>query len=182
MPKAPSFDVAGEVWAGAFGALWRGSGAVCMGSCKVLQFVLTKYRKFPNCRKYTIFMEKQKMTIAELIALAKKQSGMSLGAMAQELNIRQARISEWKKGQFKPDAGELAYFAEKAGLNVAETVMEIERELDPRFAPIWERALGNLRAAMAAYPTQMTTTTHSMIEAARGVVKSLLYRTSQQGA
>ena len=122
------------------------------------------------------------MKASELIELAKKVSGMSLGTMATEMGVSQARISEWKSGEFQPSAGVLAYFAEKAGLNVAETVMEIERGIDPRFAPIWDRALGNLRAAMAAYPTPMTSTTQSMIKAARGVVKSLLYRTSQQGA
>lgn len=124
-----------------------------MGFAKVVQF---DYRESENswiCGNVTLFLEKQerpKMTVVELIELAKKQSGMSLGQMADELGIRQDRITEWKKGQFNPDAGVLAYFADKAGLNVAETVMEIERTLDPRFAPIWEKALGNFRAALAA--------------------------------
>lgn len=90
------------------------------------------------------------MTVAELIELAKQNSGMTLGHMATELGIRQDRITEWKKGKFRPNAGELAYFADKAGLDVAETVMDVERSFDPRFAAIWERALGNLRAAAAA--------------------------------
>lgn len=103
------------------------------------------------------------MTISELIDLAKRNSGLRLGEMAEELQIHQTRISEWKKGSRKPEAGELAYFAEKAGLNIAETVMEIEREIDPRFADLWGRALGNLHAAsLAATPTTETATSSKM--------------------
>lgn len=87
------------------------------------------------------------MNTLQLIELAKKNSGLSLGQMAKELGIQQTRISEWKKGLFKPEAGELAYFAEKAGLPILETVAEIEEQFDPRFAHIWAKALGNLRAA-----------------------------------
>lgn len=90
------------------------------------------------------------MQVSELINRAKQASGLSLGEMANELNVHQNRITEWKKGTRRPDAGEIAYFAEKAGLDVAETVMDVERSFDPRFAAIWERALGNLRAAAAA--------------------------------
>lgn len=103
------------------------------------------------------------MQTIDLINLAKKHSGMTLGQMAKDLGIAQDRITEWKKGEFAPSAGVLAYFAEKAGLNVAETVMEVERTLDPRFAQIWERALGNLHAAtLAATPTIGTATSSKM--------------------
>lgn len=122
------------------------------------------------------------MNIKDLIDLAKKSSGLSLGQMAKEMQIDQTRLSDWKAGRRKPDAGELAYFAEKAGLDVVQTVMAIEQAIDPRFAPVWERALGNLKAASAAYSPQMKNKTHTMIDAARDVVKSLLYRTGQQGA
>lgn len=112
------------------------------------------------------------MNVAELIDLAKKRSGMTLGQMATELEIRQDRITEWKKGQFKPEAGVLAYFADKAGLDVAETVMEVEQTLDPRFSHIWAKALGNLRAAGMAATVTLTPLTSSAIEAVQAVVKS----------
>ena len=99
------------------------------------------------------------MKITELIDLAVQKSGQPQKEMAIELGIKPARLSEWKSGERKPDAGEIAYFAEKAGLNVAETVMKIEQTLDPRFAKIWERALGNLRAVTIAANSSSSTMT-----------------------
>lgn len=122
------------------------------------------------------------MNVAELIELAKKTSGMTLGQMAAELQIRQDRITEWKKGQFKPAAGEIAYFAEKAGLPVLETVAEIEEVIDPRFSHIWAKALGNLRAAGIAATVTLSPLTSSAIKAVQRVVKSLLYRSAQKWA
>jgi hypothetical protein len=113
------------------------------------------------------------MNIRELIDLAVQKSGQPQNEMAIELKVKPARLSEWKSEERKPDAGEIAYFAEKAGLDVAETVMEVERNLDPRFKEIWERALGNLRAAtLAATSSKMTKdqTTRTLIAA---VVNSL---------
>lgn len=36
------------------------------------------------------------MDVKQLIEIAKKNSGMSLGAMAEDLGVGQARISQWK--------------------------------------------------------------------------------------
>lgn len=90
------------------------------------------------------------MKTNELIEAAKKHSKLTFGQMAKELAVSQDRITEWKKGTFQPSAGVLAYFAEKAGLPVLETVAEIEEQFDPRFSHIWAKALGNLRAAGVA--------------------------------
>lgn len=90
------------------------------------------------------------MQTHELITAAKKHSKLTFGQMAKELEVHQDRITEWKKGTFQPSAGVLAYFAEKAGLPVLETVAEIEEQFDPRFSHIWAKALGNLRAAGVA--------------------------------
>lgn len=112
------------------------------------------------------------MNTSALIDLAKKHSGMTLGEMAKELGIRQERISEWKKGTFKPEAGELAYFAEKAELPILETVAEIEEQFDPRFAHIWAKALGNLRAAGVAASLNLapvTLVTMTIIDAANRI-------------
>lgn len=90
------------------------------------------------------------MNIRELIDLAKERSGMTLGQLADDLGKNQNRISEWRVGKATPDAGTIAYFANKAGLPVFETVAEIEAQLDKRHAPIWQAALGKLRAAGVA--------------------------------
>jgi transcriptional regulator with XRE-family HTH domain len=85
------------------------------------------------------------MQIRELIESAKKNSGQSLGELAEELGVRQARISEWKKGLYRPDNSELAFFARKARLSVFETLAEIETELNPRFADLWKQAVSEIR-------------------------------------
>jgi transcriptional regulator with XRE-family HTH domain len=112
---------------------------------------------------YTKIEGKPAMDTKTLIDLAKANSGMSFGEMATELGYAQQKISEWRRGSFEPSAGVLAYFAEKAGLPVLVTVAEIEETFDPRFAPIWAKALGNLHAAtLAATPTIGTATSSKM--------------------
>jgi hypothetical protein len=65
--------------------------------------------------------------------------------------------------KWEPNASEIAYFTEQAGLPVLKTVAEIEEKFDPRFAQIWERALGSLHAAtLAATPTIETATFSTM--------------------
>jgi transcriptional regulator with XRE-family HTH domain len=103
------------------------------------------------------------MNIKELIETAVKRTGKKQGEFAKELGIQPARISDWKNGKWQPNASEIAYFAEQAGLPVLATVAEIEEQFDPRFAQIWERALGNLHAAtLAATPTIGTATSSKM--------------------
>lgn len=87
------------------------------------------------------------MEIRKLIDEAAKVSGQTQMQIAQELGVKPARISEWKSGERKPDANEIAYFASKAGLPILETVAEIEAERNSRYAPIWQEAIGKLRAA-----------------------------------
>ena len=91
------------------------------------------------------------MDVRELIHRAKKAKG-SLGNVAKEIGIHQSILSEWKAGRRKPDANEIAYLAECAGLPVLETVAEVQANLsaDSRYAPIWKAALGKLRAAGVA--------------------------------
>lgn len=76
-----------------------------------------------------------------LIERAKQVSGRSLKEMAAEMHISQSRISEWKKGKFLPDASEIAYFADKADLPILPTVVELERQLNPLYAAVWQKAL-----------------------------------------
>lgn len=70
--------------------------------------------------------------------------------LAAAMGKQPARISEWLSGRQKPDAHEIAFMAERAGLPVLETVAEVEAELDPRYSSIWRAALGKLRAAGVA--------------------------------
>lgn len=86
-----------------------------------------------------------KITVVSLIDAAKEHSGQSLGELATELERSQGRISEWRKGTAKPDANEIAFFADKAGLPIIETVAEIEADLYPQYASLWKRAVSELR-------------------------------------
>ena len=87
--------------------------------------------------------------LIQLLDAAKTQRG-TYGQVAEELGINQTRISEWKKSKYKPDASQLAKLAEMAGWPVLETVAEVETELHPEAAQVWQRALGKLRAAGVA--------------------------------
>lgn len=105
------------------------------------------------------------MDVGELIDAAKRGKG-TLGAVAEGLGIHQNRLSEWRKGSRKPDAHEIAYLATCAGLPVLETVAEIEAQLDSRYAPIWQSALGKLRAAGVAATVTLTLLISSMMSPA----------------
>ena len=81
------------------------------------------------------------LTPKSLIDQARGKSGQTFGEIATELGRNQTRISEWRSGKAKPEASEIAYFAEKAGLPVLETVAELEAQLRPAYAGIWAKAL-----------------------------------------
>lgn len=104
------------------------------------------------------------MQIDELLDAAKRKKG-SLKEIAEGIDISQARLSDWRAGRRKPDANEIAYLADCAGLPIFETVAEIESQLDSRFSAIWQSALGKLRAAQN--------------ENASGLATSLMISTSQ---
>jgi len=86
------------------------------------------------------------MTLSELLDAAKRKQG-SLGAVAAEFGFEQSRLSAWRNGARKPNAGEILVLAELAGLPPLETLAEVEQELDEKHSSAWMRALGNLRAA-----------------------------------
>ncbi|KWO34362.1 helix-turn-helix transcriptional regulator [Burkholderia stagnalis] len=86
------------------------------------------------------------MTISELLDAAKRKQG-SLGAVAEHFGFAQSRLSAWRSGARKPDAGEILILAELAGLPPLETLAQVEQELDAKNSSAWARALGNLRAA-----------------------------------
>lgn len=89
------------------------------------------------------------MTLTELIDQAAAKKG-GKGELARLMKKAPARVSEWVSGERKPDAHEIAFMAECAGLPVLQTVAEIESQLDERYAPIWREALGKLAAAGVA--------------------------------
>jgi transcriptional regulator with XRE-family HTH domain len=96
------------------------------------------------------------MDVRTLIDQAATKSGQTQAQLADDLGVKPARLSEWKSGARKPDANEIAYFAVKAKLPVLETVAEIEGSLSSRYAPIWQAALGKLRAAGVAATVTLT--------------------------
>ena len=86
------------------------------------------------------------MDIAELLDAAKRKQG-SNAAVADKLGYHYTKLSHWRSGRYKPDATEIMLLAELAGLPPFETLAEIECQLDSDRASVWQRALGNLRAA-----------------------------------
>lgn len=92
------------------------------------------------------------MNLKELIDQAADQSG-GKAALARAMEKKPPRISEWYNGTAKPDAHEIAYLAECAGLPILETVAEIESQLDERYSSIWKSALEKLKAAGVAAST-----------------------------
>lgn len=80
------------------------------------------------------------MDIKTLIDQAKQQKG-SINAVAEEMGINPCRLSDWKAGRRKPEAGEVAVLADMARLQVLETVAEIETQLRPAYARVWRKAV-----------------------------------------
>lgn len=74
-----------------------------------------------------------------LINKAKVESGMTYGQMAEEMHIKQARISEWIKAKASPTTDQIAYLATKARLPIIETVVALK----PEWAHVWKNALSS---------------------------------------
>ncbi len=89
------------------------------------------------------------MDIAELLDAAKRKQG-SNAAVAEKLGYHYTKLSHWRSGRYKPDATEIMLLAEMAGLPAFETLAEIESQINSERASVWQRALGNLRAAGVA--------------------------------
>lgn len=89
------------------------------------------------------------MTLSELIEVAAASVGNQLD-LAKEIGKHPSRISEWKKGKHKPEAGEIVRLAEIARLPVLQTLAEIESQLDEKNSQVWRNALGKLTAAGVA--------------------------------
>ena len=102
------------------------------------------------------------MDIAELLDAAKRKK-KTLGAVAEGLGVHQTRLSEWRKGVYKPNATTIAQIAEMAELPIFETVAQVEASLDhSKAAAVWERALGKLRAAGVAATVILGLSIYSM--------------------
>lgn len=86
------------------------------------------------------------MKLVELIEKASEKAG-SQKALAAALSVDPPKLSEWKKGRYKPSAEAIAQMAELAGLPVFETLGEVQKELHPEAASVWARALEKLKAA-----------------------------------
>jgi transcriptional regulator with XRE-family HTH domain len=84
------------------------------------------------------------MEIKYLIDAAKEKSGQSLGELADEMHISQTRISEWKKGKYRPGASQIVFLAEKANLPAIKVLAEIEGEWEPSMASYWQKAVTQL--------------------------------------
>lgn len=98
------------------------------------------------------------MNVQELVGLASKKagSGKQLAAMMKK---SPSRISEWKSGERKPDAAEIAYMARAAGLPVLITLAFVEKDLHPETAELWDAALGEVKAL----PSRPSTAGHCIL-------------------
>lgn len=74
--------------------------------------------------------------VPTLIEKAKRTSGLNYGEMAQDIHKSRTRISEWLSGKAEIGTDEIAYFADKAGLPIIETVIALK----PQWAHVWQRA------------------------------------------
>lgn len=86
------------------------------------------------------------MNFIELIEKATEAAG-SQRQLAQRIGIDAPKISEWRKGKYKPSAEHIALLAEIAGEPVLSTLAEVQSSLNPQGAEVWKRALEKLKAA-----------------------------------
>lgn len=91
------------------------------------------------------------MNITELITKAKETSGLTLGQMAAELEVKPSTLSAWKKGDYKPGPTDIVYLADKANLPVFEVLAEIETESHPSMAGLWKKVVSHLRQNEGKY-------------------------------
>ncbi len=76
------------------------------------------------------------MDLYELIDKAKRKSGSNI-KVAEIMDINPQRLSDWKHGRRKPEAGEIMQLAVIAELNPAETLFQIMEKLDTEHAELW---------------------------------------------
>jgi transcriptional regulator with XRE-family HTH domain len=87
------------------------------------------------------------MTNQELLKMAKQKTGMSQGAIARTLGIRQPSLSQWNAGIAELSDDTYAKLAELAGIDPAEIVIEKHaRKAGPVAAAVWAKAKAGLEA------------------------------------
>ena len=96
--------------------------------------------KHPISGKYKVC----KMNVSELIMKAREKAG-GYEPIAKGLNMSKNRLTDWKAGSRKPDANEIAYLADIAGLPILETVAEVQKEMSNDYADLWEKAANEIK-------------------------------------
>lgn len=91
------------------------------------------------------------MNVKELIELAAQKVGEQK-MLAGGLGMHHGRLTDWKAGRRRPEAAEIAYLADIAGLPILETVAEIEAQLSERHSNVWLKALEDWRARRDSNP------------------------------
>lgn len=76
------------------------------------------------------------INLSILIDMAKRESGMTFGTLANEMHIHQPRLNEWRHNKGEPSSDQIAYMADKAGLPILETVAALK----PEWANVWTKA------------------------------------------
>jgi transcriptional regulator with XRE-family HTH domain len=88
------------------------------------------------------------MNFLDLLEAAKAKAG-SYKAVAERLNVDPPKLSEWKKGRYKPTSEHVVLLAEIAQLPELETLVEVQREINHEQAMVWERLLRKMGQAAA---------------------------------
>ncbi|WP_437556302.1 helix-turn-helix domain-containing protein [Acidithiobacillus sulfuriphilus] len=87
------------------------------------------------------------MTNQDLLEKAKQRTGMSQGAIAKALGIRQPSLSQWNGGNAELSDETYIKLAELAGLDPAEVILEKHmRKAGPAAAAVWAKAKRGLEA------------------------------------
>ncbi len=78
------------------------------------------------------------MKVSKLIDLARLNKG-TYKAIAEELGFSKTKMSDIKKGTYKPSPLDICKLAEIAGLEPSVTLFDIMKELDTEHAELWNK-------------------------------------------
>jgi transcriptional regulator with XRE-family HTH domain len=105
-----------------------------------------------ECDDHNNLNDNQALTLIELVDAAVAAKG-TRAKVAEALQLHPQRLTDWKASRGTPNATEIAYLAECAGLPPLETLAAISIQLDPRCTHIWLEALNRLRLHPVEIPS-----------------------------
>ena len=123
------------------------------------------------------------MTNQDLMEKAKQRTGMSQGAIAKALGIRQPSLSQWNAGNAELSDETYIKLAELAGIDPAEVILEKHmRKAGPGATAAWARARAALEAVkkeadkLRIMPTSSKKKREKTTPQAKTLKHSIIYR------